>query len=517
MPSLSEIATVTRRGGNIPDIESELAYSGYCLYEAVKAEMQRSGSFEVVKRGDIEGMEGKVSVPTVLKFLWPELFKDRHDAAADQIRKALYQYLRDTRNLICITPGHMREMSTWWARHDWSDQPAEAAKPSPQPAVEAAPEKPVPQHTAAEAKDAIKRVHDAAPPAPEPNRPEVPRTVFRAPASEPCHYCGRTFITQAHLTKHVYKEHENLTDLILAALTTFTLPAYLTDLVKKLQSEFSYPGSGEAIRTRLVAMTSIDDGVVNLKEEEGDRRLYSVSSLITMDAYERTAAAVTDAGLGSSTYACREPSCSQAFFDATTRARHEDSAHPDSPWRAWRCQLCSASRIERSFYSQLAWAMHLSGSHKLGSLDNDYQVLRRDASALARDAISKLTSSAEPPAQEPQAEPEPAPEPEPEPALTPEPAAAPPATAEPASRSSDLVIGDAERGLALHRDLVEAYRHLLLENEALRNRLGAHERRGSIPVPASAASTDGYDAMKKENEDLRRQVATLQRLMANLT
>lgn len=514
MPSLSDIATVTRRGGNIPNIEAELAYSGYCLYEAVKAEMQRSGSFEVVKRGDVEGMEGKVSVPTVLKFLWPDLFRDKNDMDSDRIRKALYQFLRDTRNLICITPGHMREMSTWWARNEWNEDASVTAtvapvkekakekrreeKPPPEPAAEPAPPASPPASTA-------------------PEVPVAPRTIFRSPASEPCRYCGRTFVTQAHLTKHIYKEHESLTDLILAALTGFTLPVYLIDLVKRLNAEFGYSGAGETIRTRLVAMTSIDDGIVTVKEEEGDRRLYSVSSLISMEKYERTAKAVSDAGLATAAYPCREPACTQAFFGAGTRAKHEDESHLDSPWRVWRCQLCSADRTERTFYNQLGWAIHINSGHGLGSLDDSYQVLRRDATRLAEQALRQLKADSSP-----AAEPEPAPEPAPAPA--PQPAAAPPAPVV-AEKHPQLPAGDSLSGIAVTeglrmvseataftRGLAQAYLDLLKENESLHRKLAQASAGDGM-----AHTTEELDAeLREENKQLKRQLATLQRLMANL-
>jgi hypothetical protein len=524
MPSLSDIATVTRRGGNIPDVEAELAYSGYCLYEAVKAEMQRSGSYEVVKRGDVEGMEGKVSVPTVLKFLWPDLFRDKSDMDSDRIRKALYQFLRDTRNLICITPGHMREMSTWWARNEWNED-ASTAGAAPVKEKKEKEKKPEPAaRPAAAAVEAIHKVHTApaATPAEPPasDVPQVPKTIFRSPASEPCRYCGRTFVTQAHLTKHIYKEHESLADLILAALTTYTLPVYLTDLVKRLHSEVSYSGAGETIRTRLVAMTGIDDGIVNVKEEEGDRRLYSVSSLISMENYERTVKAVSDAGLANATYPCREPACAQAFFSAGSRSRHEDESHLDSAWRVWRCQLCSADRVERTFYNQIAWAVHISSTHGLGSLDGDYQILRRDATRLAAQALDQL-----------KAVPEAAAEPEPEPAppqAPPVPASQPvkPAPAPAPQPRQQLAAGglftveDVSHGMmrfsesvSFLRDLAQAYKDLLTENESLHRKLAVASA-GEL-VPQTAMEIDA--SLAEENKQLRQQLATLQRIMANLT
>ena len=530
MPKLSDIANVTRRGGSIPDIENELAYSGYCLYEAVKAEMHRAGNYEVVDRGRVPGLEGKVSVPTVLKFLWPDLFKDKNDVDSDRIRKALYQFLRDTRNLICISPGSMREMSTWWARNDWNDDfSAETAKPPAQPESSGT----------VRAKDEIHKVHAAAqsavavtaPAQPaEPARlPEVPRTLFRSPANEPCRYCGRTFVTQAHLTKHIYKEHESLTDLILSALTTFTVPVQLIDITRRLQADFEYTGAPETIRTRLAVMSTVAGGIVTA-EMEGDKRHYSISAFIDMAKYEETVSAVAAAGLGSGTLTCREPGCGDTFFSSGARATHENSAHGKSEWRIWECAVCQADGAGHSFYNQMGWAVHTGTAHNLGSKDKQYQLLRREAARVAEVRLSDLKeadSAPPPPPPVPQAQPVVSPwhpsttDPEPAKPLPPAPAPEPasvslvipashartvnlPTTQDIAERLASL-----QSSLAFISDLAQAYSSLLAENQALREKLA----QASNGVPVSADTT----GLQAEITDLRQQLGTLQKLMANLT
>jgi hypothetical protein len=113
VPRLSDIAKVTVRGGSVPDTENELAYSAYCLYEAVKTEMVKTAADNVSRHG-VAGLEGPVSVPTVLKFLWPGMsnlgYRSSNGVEDDDAKRArnrLYDYLRETKNLICISPGNM--------------------------------------------------------------------------------------------------------------------------------------------------------------------------------------------------------------------------------------------------------------------------------------------------------------------------------------------------------------------------------------------------------------------------
>jgi hypothetical protein len=138
MAKFSDIARISKRGGSFPDVENELAYNAYCLYEAVRTEMIRVHT-DSVQRAGIAGLEGPVSVPTLMKSLWPGMDR-REDAQDSEIRTArveLYRYLRDTRNLVCIKPGDRRSMSVWWARSEWNDEPPQPPEPAPeQPAPE---------------------------------------------------------------------------------------------------------------------------------------------------------------------------------------------------------------------------------------------------------------------------------------------------------------------------------------------------------------------------------------------
>ncbi len=210
MPKLSDIARVRTRGTRVPDIENELAYNSYCLYEAVKAEMMRGGC-ENVARGKNAGLEGKVSVPTVLKFLWPGMssLDDGADASSHQIRTLLYRYLRETKNLICISPGNRREMSTWWARLEWDDVTPDAAMTQRATAEEAVLLATAPQPPPPAAPPPLPAPPPPALPAPQPSQPSQP-----AGSRELCRHCSKPFFNSRQLTRHIYKEHEDLTGMM---------------------------------------------------------------------------------------------------------------------------------------------------------------------------------------------------------------------------------------------------------------------------------------------------------------
>ena len=265
MPRLSDVAKVTTRGGNVPDTENELAYSAYCLYEAVKVEIRKS-SYESVSRGGIPGLEGQVSVPKALKFLWPSMSrmdKGDDDSPADKARADMYKYLRETKNLVCINRGNVRMMSTWWVRGEWNDLPpqperserskrtfeaAETTLTTTPREAEAASPPAVVFHPAAEEMNDMTAAS------------RKPPTHSR---SDPCRHCGRVFLTTGHLTRHVYRDHEDLSDLVIIVLGEADKPLGLFDLTKILVSRFSYTGSSQAVRDRLTPL--LEDGLVETK------------------------------------------------------------------------------------------------------------------------------------------------------------------------------------------------------------------------------------------------------------
>lgn len=515
MPRLSDMAKVTTRGQNAPDVKNELAYNAYCLYEAVKTEMLKTGC-DTVSRNGVDGLEGTVSVPTAMKFLWPSLAGSWGSGESDEARVArvaLYDYLRATKNLICVSPGNRRTMSTWWARHEWDDVPPEPKSPV---APSAAPTTvaPLSEKEAAGAPAAVFK------PAAREEDPMSRASVINAHTtpSEPCRYCGRTFLSIAHLTRHVYRDHEDLTDLIINALAESDKPLTLTELCNVLTSKFSYIGGQETVRTRLTMMLQVADGIlVDTKPREGFHA-YSVKDNVTADQYHNTVSAAAQQVAGDDGTKCRDPECSGVFPDTNRRYQHEEQDHPYSKWRVWACAVCKEQgNLDARFYNLMGWSLHTSAKHNLSRHDLAFINLRREASRIADNTLEELRTAAEP-TPELMATPVPAPVPVSEQVLDQSGIVA-------AASTKPLLPFDTtgfETALAqLHQSgrfffsVAQEYLILQKENETLREQLA--QRAASVPVTADPPASAGREAqLEAEISSLRQQLEALRKLMSKL-
>ena len=218
---------MTYRGKSIPELGDELPYSAWVLHTGV-LESIRKLSMPVVVRDGIKGIEGPISVPGVMKFLWPGMtsdqFRDRTTPEA-QARSAIYDYLRDTKNLVCITPGNQRRLSVWWVREEWNDtKPAKAE----------------------------------APPEPETAQAESPVTM-----SYKCDACDRAFETIGHRSRHFYSIHVNFQEMLTEVLQGIGEPAPLHVIESALRKPpFNFQGGTEMVRYNLNALAENDGPVI---------------------------------------------------------------------------------------------------------------------------------------------------------------------------------------------------------------------------------------------------------------
>jgi hypothetical protein len=282
MAKISDIARITKRGTDIPDVGDELAYSAYCLYEAVRSEMQKHGDYEEVNRAGVSGFEGPVSVPTVMRFLWVGMSRTSElDDEARQARIILYQYLRDTKNLICVKPGNQRTTSVWWARNEWNDE-VPAATTVTEPAVQHKEEKTV--NTARDIPAQALPVPSLPPvtPSADPALPDRLRDYIISPEGTPvpeaiC--CGKKYTSQRHLTRHIYDIHHSIRELIVSSLMMDTGKEGLTlaALSNYMQEHYSYVGSREMVRHHLTMMLEAADPYIKVTAEPDRYPRYSAT------------------------------------------------------------------------------------------------------------------------------------------------------------------------------------------------------------------------------------------------
>lgn len=387
MPRIEDIVRVSHRGGSpVPDPSKELDHGAYCLYEAVKAELIRSGCQEVT-RDSVTGFEGPVSVPNLFGALWPSLARNRGGEESEEAKKArtaLYDYLRDSGNLVCIRPGNRSRMSVWWARAMWS---------------------------AFTGASATAKANEARPPEPEPQTPSpatvivedvelgnaaalvTKMTVVNPDGTLSCQICGTgtTFQRQNSLSRHFFISHIDLNQLIVSVLEQYGEGASAADTKELLASAYDYEGGIESVRRRLVELSDQEGSNVTRRDGPMNTHLYyftgGASAIVPQSQQQQQS---------QGQYLCREPGCSERLPHTGTRIRHEQDYHSNSPWLVWECPIC-----EVKAYNRIAWAIHVTVTHRISSESPEYKVMVNAASTEAtqrRQALEAESSGSIPPA-----------------------------------------------------------------------------------------------------------------------
>lgn len=376
MPKLEDVVRISYRGRSpVPDPKNELEHSAYCLYEAVKGELVKSGC-QSVTRGDITGLEGAVSVPNLFGSLWPSLARNRggeESEDAKKIRVSLYDYLRDSVNMVCIRPGNRTRMSVWWVRNEWHavtiteddqhKQPEAGSRNDPGEIIIT---------TTAAAKPAESAIASG---------DRARSAIINPDGTLSCRICGEPFSRENSLTRHFFTRHTDLNELIINVLEQYGGGGSAMDIKELLYTEYGYDGGGEVIRRRLIDLAQKEGSSVVRHDS-----LYYFSPASGNDITVRKSIESISSQNGQVMYICREPFCTASFGQTGTRMNHEYSQHPDSPWRTWICPLC-----ETETYNRRAWATHVTVTHKMSSFSQEYKDMLASAD---RDA-SELTKIAE--------------------------------------------------------------------------------------------------------------------------
>jgi hypothetical protein len=489
MPRIEDVVRISHRGGSpVPDPSKELDHGAYCLYEAVKAELIRSGCQEVT-RDSITGYEGPVSVPNLFGALWPSLARSRGGEESEEAKKArtaLYDYLRDSSNLVCIRPGNRNRMSVWWARAIWnaftgtpSESTVEAnGEHPPQQEIQPPPILPSPPLQSAVIEDAELSNTTAL---------VTKMTVVNPDGTLSCQICGAdstTFQRQNSLSKHIFTSHIDLNQLIVSVLEQYGEGASAADVKELLASAYDYEGGLESVRRRLVELSRLDNSAVTQRDGPINTHLYYFTggTSATMPQLKQQEQEEQQG------YLCREPGCNERFPHTATRIRHEQDDHGNSPWQVWECPICSVRA-----YNRLAWATHVTVTHRISSESPEYKIMVTAASSGATQRRRLLEAETAI-----NSVPVPAPV-----AVVPVIPAAIPAAVEPEPDTEPESESEPVGLIESVTNLIRERNQLLAENTELRARVAELESSGSSVLIA-------------ENNKLKQEIGQLQQLFKQL-
>lgn len=317
----------------------ELQFAAWWLHETVLERAKHEHAPQHMYDG-IAGYRWDGNVNQIVHTLWPDTSTNPHNDAAREAKVALNSFLRQTRNMVCLTPGNQATPSTWWVRATFSeDLPAVPVTRSRRPAEV--------KLTPAEAGETV--------------TPAPVTTAFLCP------HPGCTegpFPDKARRTQHYFLAHRPVTDFMLAALRDLGRPARVTEVQLAAERD-GYPGSLDSTRRALSELS--DEGKVVFTEVRpasgpgGSVYMYALPEHRAAE-WELTPAKEVPR-ISSGNYECREPGCTIAPFEsADERRSHENQSHPDMTSRKYPCKQRGC---RDRFYSMPALAIHLGSGHHI--------------------------------------------------------------------------------------------------------------------------------------------------------
>lgn len=360
MPKVGEVARVTRRGGDLPNVSDpeELRTSAWLVWQYVRERVPDDAP--VMLRRGVPGHHWHGVLSRINGELWPAL-RDRYLTPAPQaqdVRLRLNRYLSASGNLVCVdrgarpVPGGVAvpRDPVWWVRADWADRPVTAEELRDRPAADAGDDDgdgdgdaghldvPASAPASAPAADASYTGLGAA-------GLTAARAVMDEPGEFPCSGCPRVFVTRRALFSH-QRHHQVDQDVIVEAITAALGASTQPLSMPRIRDELDAVGHavGESELTRLVEKLCADPAspvnVGYVDPKAGTIRRYHLGPPLPPDHVQHP-------------HACREPGCPERFADASTRRDHESRVHPDSPYLTIACGACP----ER-FYSSYSWQVH---------------------------------------------------------------------------------------------------------------------------------------------------------------
>ena len=376
MPELKDVARVTRRGEDLPDLRDggELQTNAWMVYEAAKTAAAKSGSgAQPYEHNGVPGMRWVGSVNALMMGLWrPKLTNDRDDSKSQTFKRQLNGYLAATENLVCV--ARSASTSTWWVRDEWNPN-------APQP------------HAAVSQRNA--RVPAVAPPV-EAAKPAEQSDVK---VSFMCLWegCEHVFPTEVSRAAHHFASHRSARSYIAEALAGSE--AVGVEVLQERLRGMGYPASVEATSRTLVSMRQAglvrSHGIVG--EEDETWTLAGVtprtrapevkfeSQTVVLEGVD-TAPPAQPEPAGHEGYRCREPGCTEpSFGDAGERTRHEKSAHPDMSSRKYPCTYPGCT--ER-FYALPPLSIHAARSHRVRRGTPEGEALLNAAIAAAEGRVT---------------------------------------------------------------------------------------------------------------------------------
>lgn len=450
MATLREVARVTQRGNNLPDVTSgELKANAWLVHQSALGHAQRSHSLRIQYEG-VWGYQWKGNLKSILRDLWPAIppGNDIHrDSYATSVSEKIYRYLRVTKNANCLE-RNLKEDSVWFIREEWNDQEPEEHKP-------------VISRQAARLSS-----HEAG----EDREPAPVELAFKCP------YCKERFHSRRKRTIHIYSyaKHVSLEKVLAKALLEVPVPSAPRDVYLHLmQQDSNFAGSESLIGLRLKeAAEDPTSGIVMARIPGRISPTYTLQSRLS------------EMPKGKS-FTCREPGCGAGpFSTAYFRSDHENAFHKDTRNRPWKCML---SGCEGRFYDIMSLSTHLWRSHNITKSNPEttekYESLLEKAKAGAASHIEEIVTAPWPGKAAPEPEPEPEPGPESEAELV---------TAELVAAEQPVESGDPRdvlvRFLEEDEKLREENQRLREENSKLSARLASLER-----------LAQALDAWKSEN------------------
>lgn len=371
MPKVGEVARVTRRGGDLPDVSDpeELRTSAWLVWQCVRERVPEDAP--VTLRRGVPGHHWHGVLSRVNGELWPAL-RDRYLTTAAQMQETrlrLNRYLAASGNLVCVdrgarpVPGGVaapRE-PVWWVRAEWADKPVTAEElgghaagddeyQGPPTAGRGGPDvaPATGEPVDAQATATATATADAASSSYAGKGAvglAAARTVMDEPGEFPCPGCPRVFVTRRALfshQRHHQVDQDELTAAVTAVLRAGVQPMSMPRIRDELDAAGHAVSEGELTRvvTQLCADPASPVNVGYVDPKAGTVRRYHLGPPLPADHAQHP-------------HACREPRCPERFSDASARTDHERRAHPDSPYLTVACDACPDR-----FYSSYSWQVH---------------------------------------------------------------------------------------------------------------------------------------------------------------